>query len=165
DIKSEEDKKRDAEQALAQMAAREEALEALKGVGPKTAEALLAAGVRTVGEAIDAGTDGLLAVDGIGPKAAEKILGAAEELFASLIPDEPEVQEVVVDDSLTGAAADSVLASLSVDIETDEAAAADDIAIEAGVGAEVEAVAASDGKDEILAPTDTDEEEVVETSA
>jgi N utilization substance protein A len=165
DIKSEEDKKRDVEQALVQMAAREEALEALKGVGPKTAEALLAAGVRTVGEAIDAGTDGLLAVDGIGPKAAEKILGAAEELFASLIPDEPEVQEVVVDDSLTGAAADSVLASLSVDIETDEAAAADDIAIEAGVGAEVEAVAASDGKDEILAPTDTDEEEVVETSA
>lgn len=165
DIKSEEDKKRDVEQALVQMAAREEALEALKGVGPKTAEALLAAGVRTVGEAIDAGTDGLLAVDGIGPKAAEKILGAAQELFASLIPDEPEVQEVVVDDSLTGAAADSVLASLSVDIETDEAAAADDIAIEAGVGAEVEAVAASDGKDEILAPTDTDEEEVVETSA
>ena len=70
-----------------------------------------------------------------------------------------------MDDSLTGAAADSVLASLSVDIETDEAAAADDIAIEAGVGAEVEAVAASDGKDEIPAPTDTDEEEVVETSA
>ena len=70
-----------------------------------------------------------------------------------------------MDDSLTGAAADSVLASLSVDIETGEAAAADDIAIEAGVGAEVEAAAASDGKDEIPAPTDTDEEEVVETSA
>ena len=50
DIKSEEDKKRDVEQDSLQMAAREEALEVLKGVGPKTAEALLAAGVRTVGE-------------------------------------------------------------------------------------------------------------------
>ena len=165
DIKSEEDKKRDVEQAILQMAAREEALEVLKGVGPKTAEALLAAGVRTVGEAIDAGTDGLLAVSGIGPKAAEKILGVAEAYLASLTPDEPEIQEAVVDDSLTEAAEDSVSANLSGGIETDEAAAADDIAMEAGVGAEAEAVAASDDEDEIPAPTDTDEEEVVETSA
>jgi len=165
DIKSEDDKKRDVEQALVQMAAREEALETLEGVGPKTAEALLAAGVRTVGEAIDAGTDGLLAVDGIGPKGAEKILAAAEEFFASLIPDEPEVQEPIVDNSLAEAAPDPVLADLSVDIEADDSVTADEITIEAGVDAEVEVVAASDDEDEIAAPTDTDEEEVVEAPA
>ena len=89
----------------------------------------------------------------------------AEAYLASLTPDEPEIQEAVVDDSLTEAAEDSVSANLSGGIETDEAAAADDIAMEAGVGAEAEAVAASDDEDEIPAPTDTDEEEVVETSA
>ena len=147
------------------MTAREQALETLEGVGPKTAEILLAAGVGTVGEAIDAGTDGLLAVDGIGPKGAEKILGAAEELFASLIPDEPEVQEPVVDNSLAEAAPDSVLASVNVDIEADDSVTADEITIETGVATDVEVVAAPDDEGEIPAPTDTDEEEVVEAPA
>lgn len=170
-IKSEEDKKRDLEQELVRMAAREEAVEALKGVGPKTAEALVAGGVKTIGEAIDAGIDGLLAVDGVGPKGAEKILRSAEELLAASVSDGPEVHEVVVDgpgadEPLTELDSTSVSPRLGVDVQTDDA----DVAAEIVMGGEVdvadaEAGASSDNEDETPVPADTDEEEVVEASA
>ena len=75
------------------------------------------------------------------------------------------MQEPVVDNSLAEAAPDSVSSSLSVDIEANDSVTADEITIETGVTAEVEVVAASDDEGEILAPADTDEEEVVEAPA
>ncbi len=89
DIKSEEDKKREVEVALAQMATREEPVETLDGVGTKTAEAMIAAGLKTVGDVAEAGIDGLTEVAGIGPKGAEKILGAAKAALLAAIPEEP----------------------------------------------------------------------------
>lgn len=170
-IKSEEDKKRDLEQELVRMAAREEAVEALKGVGPKTAEALVAGGVKTIGEAIDAGIDGLLAVDGVGPKGAEKILRSAEELLAASVSDEPEVHEVVVDgpgadEPLTELDSTSVSPRLGVNVQTDDADVADEIVMGGEVDvADAEAGASPDNEDETPVPADTDEEEVVEASA
>lgn len=176
DIKSEEDKKRDVEQALLQMAAREVAVETLEGVGPKTAEALVAAGVKTVGAAIDAGVDGLMAVNGIGPKGAEKMLKSAEELLAASVLDEPEVPEAAADGQGAGeppAEPDSatVLASLTADAAPDKADEAGEVdeadvsAVEEVVIAEVEVVAPADGEDETAARADIDEEEVVEAPA
>ena len=95
DIKSEDDKKREVEVALAQMVVRVEGVETLAGVGAKTAEAMIAAGIKTVGDVADAGIEGLTEVDGIGPKTAEKILAATQEVLAASIPevaDEPEEQ-------------------------------------------------------------------------
>jgi len=90
DIKSEEDKKREVEQALAQMAVREEPIAQLDGVGAKTAEAMIAAGLETIGDVADGGIEALTAVPGIGDKTAEKILGSAEEILAATIAEEPE---------------------------------------------------------------------------
>jgi N utilization substance protein A len=162
DIKSEEDKKRDVEIALLQMASREEAVGSLDGVGPKTAEALVAAGVKTVGAAIDAGVEGLTAVAGIGPKGAEKILAAAEVLLAAAVPDEPEVPEVAPPSPDTAEApseSDSatVSASLTADVaaaeagqtdETDEVDEPDEAAVEELVVAEAEAVVPADDEEE-----------------
>ncbi len=57
------------------------------------------------------------------------------------------------------------LASVNVDIEADDSVTADEITIETGVATDVEVVAAPDDEGEIPAPTDTDEEEVVEAPA
>ena len=73
DIKSEEDKKREVETALAQMAVREEGIDKLGGLGAKTGEAIVAAGFKTVGDVADAGLEGLTEVPGVGIKTAEKI--------------------------------------------------------------------------------------------
>ncbi len=51
-----------------------EGLETLKGVGPKTAEALAAAGFKTVDDLKKASADDLLAVKGVGKKTVEKIM-------------------------------------------------------------------------------------------
>jgi N utilization substance protein A len=95
DIKSEEDKKREVEQALAQMAVREEPIAQLDGVGAKTAEAMIAAGLETIGDVADGGIEALTAVPGIGDKTAEKILGSAEEILAATIAEEPEPEPEV----------------------------------------------------------------------
>jgi N utilization substance protein A len=95
DIKSEEDKKREVEQALAQMAVREEPIAQLEGVGAKTAEAMIAAGLETIGAVADGGIEALTAVPGIGEKTAEKILGSAEEILAATVVEEPEPEVVV----------------------------------------------------------------------
>ncbi|MGD8328448.1 MAG: transcription termination factor NusA [Acidobacteriota bacterium] len=88
DIKSEEDKKREVERALAQMAVREESIEILDGVGEKTAEALVAAGIKNIGDVVDAGPEGLEAIDGIGPVGAANLLVSAKEHLDAALPEE-----------------------------------------------------------------------------
>ena len=51
-----------------------EGLESVKGIGPKTAEVLAAAGFKTVEDLKKASADDLLAVKGIGKKTVEKIM-------------------------------------------------------------------------------------------
>jgi N utilization substance protein A len=53
-------------------------IESLPGVGPKTAAALIAAGLKTIEDLQRATLEDLLAVKGIGKKTAEKILEAAK---------------------------------------------------------------------------------------
>ena len=118
DIKSEADKKREVEQALVQMEIREESIEQLAGVGAKTAEALVAAGFKTVGDVAAADLDAMTAVPGIGVKIGAKILASAAELLATL----PEVEEpAATSDASEAAEGESevdpalVLASLTSD--------------------------------------------------
>lgn len=180
DIKSEEDKKREVEVSLAQMAVREEPVETLDGVGAKTAEAMSAAGLKTVGDVAAAGIDGLTAVAGIGPKGAEKILGAAKAALVAAIPEAPEKpkkpekpEKPVESDPSVVAAVDTaaVLAGLAAAAdEADESDASDeDVADEAASDEELVVAEESDETedDEVLAveAADTDEEEVVDASA
>lgn len=195
DIKSEEDKKREVEVALAQMATREESVESLAGVGAKTAEAMIAAGLKTVGDVAEAGIEGLTAVTGIGPKGAEKILGAATEALVAAIPEEPEkpaprersvapaqsdptkIAEVDTAAVLAGlaAAADDADESAAAPDESDvdEADESDakneDIADEAASEEELVVAEKSDDTedDEVVAAevADTDQEEVADASA
>jgi len=148
DIKSEEDKKKEVEQALAQMAIREESVESLDGVGEKTAEAMIAAGVKTVGGVIDGGLAALTEIAGIGPVGAGKILASAEGALAGPLPEEPEVDapearpdQEAENDLAEEAASDTEPAVTEVSPESDD---------DAPVGPEVR---------------DTDEEEVVEAPA
>ncbi len=170
DIKSEEDKKREVEQALAEMAKREEPVQGLEGVGPKTADSMVAAGFNTIGEVLDRGVDGLTEIDGIGPVGAEKILTSAQEAVAAASPDEPEAESEAEVDAAGGP--DPVDADMGADDVT-SAPAADaegEIAEEAAGEAEPVATEASiDTEDDVtvgVESTDSgEEEEVVEASA
>jgi len=120
DIKSEEDKKRDVERALAQMAVREESVETLAGVGAKTAKTMVASGIKTVGDVVDAGVAGLEAVEGIGPVGAAKIIAAAAAILAAALPDEPEPptrKPAATEGAVAEIDSAAVLASLTADTE------------------------------------------------
>jgi len=182
DIKSEEDKKKEVELALVQMAAREEAAGTLDGVGAKTAEAMIAGGLKTVGDVADGGLAALQAIDGIGPKGAEKIFAAAQEVLSAPLPEEeeeeeekPEVQppapapapaQEAVSTEIDSAA---VLASLAVETEEEDNDESEDDLAEEAAGDELavdEAPEESEDDEPVAAESaDTDEEEVVEAPA
>jgi N utilization substance protein A len=159
DIKSEEDKKREVERALAQMAVREESVEVLDGVGDKTAESLIAAGIKNIGDVVDAGTRGLEQIDGIGPVGAKKILGAAEGQLAAVHREPEPAEGAAADAAPTPAVAPAAAAprskprARSFEDEAEAVTQIDSAAVLASLAAEPAAAA------------DTDEEEVVETSA
>ncbi|MFH1848452.1 MAG: transcription termination factor NusA [Candidatus Omnitrophota bacterium] len=56
-------------------------LDDLEGVGKKTKEALVKAGLSSVLKILEIGVEGLVKVDGIGKKTAEKIIKSAEEFL------------------------------------------------------------------------------------
>ena len=162
DIKSEDDKKREVEVALAQMAVREEGVETLGGVGAKTAEAMIAAGIKTVGDVAATGTDGLTEVGGIGPKTAAKIFAAAQEVLAASVPevaDEPEEQ--------AAAAIGLEVADVAVEAETEIPAEAEAVDAEEEV-AEDEAVDADEAvaeEEAVAADEEVAEEETADDAA
>ena len=59
----------------------------LKGIGKKTVEALIEAGLGDVDSVLEAGVDTLVEVDGVGKKTAEKIVAVCEEAHAEAIKD------------------------------------------------------------------------------
>ena len=88
DVKSHEQKRQEmappaaepsvsADVATGTSASSTEELRQIPGVGPKAAEALLAAGFKGAADIVDADMEALIAVDGIGPKTAAKIQQAA----------------------------------------------------------------------------------------
>ena len=76
DVKSEEQKKQETEQKLANKTS---ALEQLKGISDKTIELLVQAGFTNINKIAELKTEDLTTLPGIGEKTAEKIIEAAKE--------------------------------------------------------------------------------------
>ncbi|MBN1823630.1 MAG: transcription termination/antitermination protein NusA [Endomicrobiales bacterium] len=74
DVKSEAQKKKEASEKSALTV---QSLEKLEGIGPKTADVLLKAGIRDIAKLAGMNVDDLTAFQGIGPKTAEKIIDSA----------------------------------------------------------------------------------------
>jgi N utilization substance protein A len=85
DIKSEEEKRQEVEDQMAQLtAATATPLESVEGLGEGLVEKLKAAGVSTVEALADMTPEQLEAIEGIGPKTVEKISVAVNNYFATL---------------------------------------------------------------------------------
>jgi transcription termination/antitermination protein NusA len=85
DIKSEEEKRQEVEEQMAQLtAATATPLESVEGLGEGLVEKLKAAGVSTVESLADMTPEQLEAIEGIGPKTVEKISLAVNNYFAGL---------------------------------------------------------------------------------
>jgi len=77
DIKSEEEKRQEVEAEMARMTRIVDELRSLKGVGDKTIQKLIDAGVAGLAHVLEMTDEELCSVDGVGPKTAEKIRNAA----------------------------------------------------------------------------------------
>jgi transcription termination/antitermination protein NusA len=85
DIKSEEEKRQEFEQQMAQLtSATATPLESVEGLGEGIVEKLKGAGISTVEALADMTPEQLEAIEGIGPKTVEKISVAVNNYFASL---------------------------------------------------------------------------------
>src|SRR5882724_3596056 len=85
DIKSEEEKRQEVEQQMAEMLpAQSTPLESVTGLGEGIIERLTAAGVTTVESLADMTPEQLEAIEGIGPKTVEKISLAVNNYFSTL---------------------------------------------------------------------------------
>ncbi|HET6207668.1 MAG TPA: helix-hairpin-helix domain-containing protein, partial [Terracidiphilus sp.] len=85
DIKSEEEKRQEVEQQMAQLtSAAATPLESVEGLGEGIVEKLKGAGISTVEALADMTPEQLEAIEGIGPKTVEKISVAVNNYFASL---------------------------------------------------------------------------------
>jgi len=85
DIKSEEEKRQEVEEQMAQLtAAIATPLESVEGLGEGLVEKLKSAGISTVEALADMTPEQLEAIEGIGPKTVEKISVAVNNYFAAL---------------------------------------------------------------------------------
>ncbi|MGH6718813.1 MAG: helix-hairpin-helix domain-containing protein, partial [Alphaproteobacteria bacterium] len=83
DIKSEEEKRREVEAQMAGMvpSAPRTSLEALEGLGEKTREKLVEAGISSVEELAEKTPEQLMEIGGIGEKMVQKIASAVKQHF------------------------------------------------------------------------------------
>src|SRR5512136_2073970 len=81
DIKSEEEKRREVEAEMARMARMVDEIKSLErhGVGEKTVQKLVEAGVGGLAHLLELGDDDLVALEGVGPKTMQKIREAAAQ--------------------------------------------------------------------------------------
>jgi transcription termination/antitermination protein NusA len=84
DIKSEEEKRQEVEQAMSALVTSSTPLDKVVGLGEGIAEKLQEAGISTVEALADMTPEQLEEIPGIGPKTVEKISVAVNEYFASL---------------------------------------------------------------------------------
>jgi N utilization substance protein A len=133
DIKSEEEKRQEVEQQMADMVPQTVTpLEKVPGLGDGLVEKLGAAGVTTVEALADMTPEQLEAIEGIGPKTVEKISLAVNNYFASLEPGAAvegegaaEGEAVVVESSEAGA--DDITAEIAAVAE--EPASGEEVAL------------------------------------
>ncbi len=79
EISPEEALRKEVKARIAEEEARQrEPVSILEGVGPKTQDLLKEAGIETIGDVLEAGTDGLERLEGIGKKKAENIFVSAK---------------------------------------------------------------------------------------
>jgi len=97
EIKGETEVKGEVAQALSRMLQasrrRQTPVAEIEGIGEKTAEKLVEAGIATLGDVLDKSAEELAQLPGIGEKSAEKILEAARATEASLESGESESDE------------------------------------------------------------------------
>ena len=97
EIKGETEVKGEVAQALSRMLQaskrRQTAVAEIPGIGEKTAERLVEAGVATLGDLLEKSAAELAELPGIGEKSAEKILEAARSLESAPAVDEDEESE------------------------------------------------------------------------
>ncbi len=81
DIKSEEEKRREVEAEMARMARAVDEIRSLErhGVGEKTVQKLVEAGIHGLAHLVEMSDENLLAIEGVGPKTVEKIREAAAQ--------------------------------------------------------------------------------------
>ena len=107
DIKSEEDKRDEAERELARMARRETAVGDLAEVSLEVAEKLGASGVSTVGQLLDLSEQKLLSLPSIDPESAVALRAAASEFVATVSSgSDSELDSTATDARDTGDAGD-----------------------------------------------------------
>ena len=159
DIKSEEEKRQEVEQQMADMVPQTATpLEKVPGLGDGLVEKLGAAGVTTVEALADMTPEQLEAIEGIGPKTVEKISLAVNNYFASLeqgTPIEGAVEEV---------AAEGEAVAEAVKLEAVEAS--DDITAEMPAVADIAASAdEAEASDVIASPVASTDEGTFEADA
>jgi N utilization substance protein A len=129
DIKSEEEKRQEVEQQMADMVPQTVTpLDKVPGLGDGLVEKLGAAGVTTVEALADMTPEQLEAIEGIGPKTVEKISLAVNNYFASLESGVP--VEGAAEGEVTGEG-EAVEAGASDDITAEIPVAVDDLAASA----------------------------------
>ena len=128
DIKSEEEKRREVEAEMARMARIVDEIRSLEqhGVGTKTVQKLIDAGIAGLAHLIEMTDEQLTALEGIGPKTAEKVREAAGQ--ARLEWDQRDAAAVAEAERLAAeqAAAEAALAEAEVSAESGEAATSEE---------------------------------------
>ena len=126
DIKSEEEKRAEIEEQMAQLSART-SLSELPGLTAAILQKLTDSGIETIEQLADTPIAELTNIKGVGPKSAEKIIESVKEYYTRQ-SEEPATEETAAD-SVTAAAeelpvAEDVAASDEVSVESADAAGA-----------------------------------------
>jgi transcription termination/antitermination protein NusA len=127
DIKSEEEKRAEIEEQMAQLSART-SLSELPGLTAALLQKLTDSGIETIEQLADTPIAELTNIKGVGPKSAEKIIESVKEYYTRQ-SEEPAAEETATD-SVTAAAeestaaAEDVAASDAVSVESADAAGA-----------------------------------------
>ena len=125
DIKSEEEKRAEIEEQMAQLSARTP-LSELPGLTAALLQKLTDSGMETIEQLADTPIAELTNIKGVGPKSAEKIIESVKEYYTRQ-SEEPAAEET---------AADSVVAAAEeLPVAAEEVAASDEVSVESAVAA------------------------------
>jgi transcription termination/antitermination protein NusA len=122
DIKSEEEKRREIEAQMTEMAVAAAPLAELKGVGPKTIEKLEEHGISSIEKLADMTPEQLLEIPGIGEKMVEKIRAAVEAHFHAVEAQQAAASEAAAAEASESAVEEATAESTAAESSSTEAA-------------------------------------------